>query len=253
MSIIIASGGGEIGRPGFDIETMTIDLEAIRLVNKKKPTILFIPTASGDQIAYCETVEDYFGKKLDCTVEHLLLIKERYSEKELQEKCARADMMYVGGGNSLRMMKRWRFTGFDAILKNQIKTDKILYGLSAGSICWFSYGGSFARRFINQEAELIRVRGLGLLPYINCPHYNMETKEQNGRREQFKNLMKKNRSVGIANDSCAAIEFNKNKYRIISAKTTAKVYKVYWKNGEYQETELNNTDEYRDIKELELY
>ena len=41
MKKIIAIGGGEIGRPGFPIETTSIDKEIIKLTRKKNPSLLF--------------------------------------------------------------------------------------------------------------------------------------------------------------------------------------------------------------------
>ena len=54
---IVAIGGGEIGRPGFPVETTKIDKEIIRLTGKSKPNLLFIPTASSDSEGYAKVVE----------------------------------------------------------------------------------------------------------------------------------------------------------------------------------------------------
>jgi dipeptidase E len=61
---IVAIGGGEIGRPGYKIETEAIDKEIIRLTGKKHPKVLFLPTASGDSKSYYSVVQDYYGKRL---------------------------------------------------------------------------------------------------------------------------------------------------------------------------------------------
>ena len=37
MKKIIAIGGGEMGRPGYSVETMKIDKEIINLTGKKNP------------------------------------------------------------------------------------------------------------------------------------------------------------------------------------------------------------------------
>ena len=54
---IVAIGGGEIGRPGYPIETTSIDREIIELTKKSKPKVLFIQTASLDSTGYYETVK----------------------------------------------------------------------------------------------------------------------------------------------------------------------------------------------------
>jgi len=76
MGKIIAISGGEIGRPGFKIETEEIDKEIIRLSNKRNPKLLFIPTASNDNQEYIDVINNYFGKRLGCEVDTLYLIEK---------------------------------------------------------------------------------------------------------------------------------------------------------------------------------
>ena len=61
MRKIVALGGGEIGRPGYPVETTEIDKEIIHLSGKEKPELLFIPTASSDSESYYEIVKQHFG------------------------------------------------------------------------------------------------------------------------------------------------------------------------------------------------
>lgn len=121
MKKIIAIGGGEIGRPGYPIETTKIDREIIRLSGKKHPRLLFIPTASGDAELYIETVKKHFGKRLGCKIDSLALLLRKYTKKELEYKILNSDIVYVGGGNTLKMMKIWRKFGVDNILEKALK------------------------------------------------------------------------------------------------------------------------------------
>ena len=41
MGKIVAIGGGEMGRPGYPVETTIIDKEIIRLTGKNKPAFTF--------------------------------------------------------------------------------------------------------------------------------------------------------------------------------------------------------------------
>ncbi len=230
MKKIIAIGGGEIGRPGVTNETLEIDQEIIKLSGKKNPKFLFIPTASGDAPGYIISVEDHFGKKLGCKVESLELILKKYTKKELAEKILKTDIIYVGGGDTLRMMKVWRKYGVDVLLEKAMKKGIVLAGLSAGSICWFAYGNSDSARFgKNKEAKMMRVRGLNFISAIHCPHYDVEV----GREDSLKEMMKKNKGVAIAIDNCCAIEIIDDQYRVIKSKKTANLYKVYWQKGKY--------------------
>ena len=228
MKKIIAIGGGEIGRPGYPVETTKIDREIIRLTQKSHPKLLFIPTASSDSESYCETVKKHFGKRLGCQTEVLYLIREKLSHKKIEKKIYNADIIYVGGGNALKMMKIWRKTGVDKILKSAYQKGIVLAGVSAGSICWFRWGNSDSRKFINPTADYIRVSGLGLIDALHCPHYDSP-----GRKAGLKKMMKKIPGRAIAIDNCCALEIFDDKYKIICSKPSANAYTVYWKANRY--------------------
>jgi len=246
MVKIVAIGGGEIGRPGFPVETTKIDKELIRLTGKKNPKLLFIPTASSDSESYYEIVKNYFGKKLGCKTDVLYLIKKELNKKEIENKILKSDIVYVGGGDTLKMMKIWRKNDVDKILKEAYKKGIVLSGLSAGSICWFKWGNSDSRRFTNPKANLIKVSGLGLINALHCPHYDIEK----DRKIDLKKMMKKTPGVAIAIDNCCAIEVIDSKYRIISSKSSANAYKVYWKNNKYFEEVIKKEKGFKLLKDL---
>ena len=239
---IIAIGGGEMGRPNkkggfYSIETTSIDKEIITQTGKKNPKLLFVPTASFDSDnseRYFEVIEKHFSK-LGCRVDVLYLIKDKLSKKEIEEKIMSADAIYVGGGNTLLMMKIWIKLGVDKILEKASQKGIVLSGLSAGMICWFKYGSSDSMRYYNSKADLIKVKGLNFVSALGCPHYNFEK----DRKPDLKKLMKKTPGVAIALDNCCALEIIDKKYRIISSKKTANAYKVYWKDGKYFENVIS--------------
>ncbi len=234
MQKIVAIGGGEIGSPGYPVETTIIDKEIIRLTGKKSPKVLFIPTASSDSMRYYETVHKHFGIRLGCRTDVLLLIKEKPSRKEIEQKIMTSDVVYVGGGNTQKMLRIWKSCGINKILKKAWAKGIILSGLSAGSICWFRSGTSDSRRFNNPDADLIKVTGLGFIPASHSPHYDVEK----DRRPGLKKIMQKTAGVAIAIDNCCAVEFIDDTYRVIASKPRAKAYKVYWKEGKYYEKEI---------------
>ncbi|HUD44532.1 MAG TPA: Type 1 glutamine amidotransferase-like domain-containing protein [Patescibacteria group bacterium] len=69
---IIAIGGGEIGRPGYPIETTEIDREIIALSGKTNPKLLFLPTASSDSEDYVQVMHEHFGERLGRKVDELI-------------------------------------------------------------------------------------------------------------------------------------------------------------------------------------
>lgn len=243
---IVAIGGGEIGRPGFPVETTKIDEEIIRLTGKSKPKLLFIPTASSDSEGYAKVVEKHFGTNLGCKVDTLFLLNQKLSIKEIEDKILNTDMVYVGGGNTLKMMNVWRKYGVDKILVKAGEKGVVLSGVSAGAICWFRSGSSDSRRFTNPKADLIKVNGINLASALFCPHYDFEK----DRKPDLKRLMKKTSGVAIAIDNCCAIEIIDSTYRIISSKKTANAYRVYWKKGKFYEEVIEKSKALSPIREL---
>ena len=122
----------------------------------------------------------------------------------------------------------------------------VLSGLSAGAICWFKYGNSDSRRFNNPKANSIRVGGLNLISALFCPHYDVEKE----RKPDLKKLMRKTSGVAIAVDNCCAVEIIDKKYRVISSKTTANAYKVYWKKGKYFENIISKSEDFSPLSSL---
>jgi dipeptidase E len=227
--IIVAIGGGDIRTKG----TAPIDREIIRLSKKKNPKLLFIPTASSDAERYWKHVQEYFGKFLKCKTDVLFLIKERPSKEQIRTKILSANVIYVGGGNTLLMMRVWRRLGVDKLLRLVYKNGTVLSGISAGAICWFRSGHSDSMSFYNpRKWKYINVRGLGLINGIHCPHYDGMTRGI-PRRRHFRDLIRKTGGVGIAIENNCAIEFIDGRfYKVISSKSYARAYKVYKNGGE---------------------
>lgn len=195
MGIIVAIGGykknrGAKGEP-FDTP-LRIDKQIVGLTGKDTPRVLFIPTATCDDETYVKAVEAVYAGKLGCTVEVLWLIKKKPTHLEVADKIRRADIIYVGGGNTLMMMNLWRRLGVDKLLKEAYERGAVCCGVSAGSICWFEYGVSDSRQFKNPKShEYIRVKGLGILKGMHCPHYDPVPSKKNWRLKGAEKLLKK--------------------------------------------------------------
>lgn len=246
MAKIIALGGGNKRRTKFSVEAFDVDQEIVKLSGKSKPRLLFIPTASSDLDDYIQDINSHFGKKLGCRVETLYLVQRELSKREIRKKILQSDIIFVGGGNTLKMMKLWRRLGIDKFFKEALKKNIVLSGTSAGGICWFKYGLSNSRRYSNPKADLMKVRGLDFVSLSFCPHYNRGKK----RKRDLKKIMKKSYGIAIAVDDRCAIEIVDDKYRIISSKNNANTYKVYWKNNKYFQEKLEKTEHFRELKGL---
>lgn len=242
---VVAIGGGRVRTA--TPQTTEIDREIVRLAGRRRPRLLFLPTASLDAADYCEAIIRHFGVTLGCRVDALLLYRDRPGPRELAARIAASDVVYVGGGNTLRMMRMWRKLGVDRLLDAARRRGAVLSGLSAGAICWFRAGNSDARKFSNPgDRTLIRVRGLDFIGATACPHYDSE----DHRRPALKAMMRTTAGVAIALEDCAAIEIVDDRYRILAARRGARAYRVFWRSGHFHSDELRPHGDYRRLSDL---
>lgn len=243
---IVAIGGGPVKTTG----TQSIDKEIIRLSGKKKPNLLFIPTASSDDEKYWKYINHNYGNILGCTTDVLYLLREKPSQTEIKRKIKKADIIYVGGGNTLKMMRRWRKLGVDTLLKKAWDTGTVMCGISAGSICWFDSGHSDSMSYYNPKSwKYINVKGLGFIQGIHCPHYDSETLGV-ARERNFTEMMKKTGGIGIAIDENCAIEFIDDTFRVVTSKNGVNSYKVYKKNGKIISEKIPKSKKLMPIQQL---
>jgi dipeptidase E len=245
---IIAIGGGKIMVPkNREAQTLSIDQVIVKEAKKKSPKVLFIPTASEDNAEYCEAFRYQYETRLGCSVQALLLYRNRPSIRKIQMLIAESDIIYVGGGNTLRMMNLWRQLGVDKALDKARKRGAILCGLSAGSICWFRQGNSDSRKFKDKSNKtLIKVTGLNYADVLMCPHYDAEKH----RQPSLKAMMKTTRGVAIGLENCAALHIKDDQYRILASKKNKKAYLIYWKKGECVKRALKPSDDFNSLNEL---
>ena len=235
MKEIIAIGGGEIGRSGTFIETLEIDKRIIASTGKVNPRVCFVPTASHDCEEYIDVFYRYYGRKLGCFVTTLEFYNKEYKYEELYDVIMHTDIVYVGGGNTAAMLKKWKENGFYELLRAAYRDlDIILCGLSAGAICWFKYGSSDSLKFDDTDTDYIQIEGFDFINATACPHYDVEP----GRIKSLKQFIKENGTIGLGIENCAAIRFFKDNYEIITSKNNAGVWVTSWKDGVHQQKKL---------------
>ncbi len=245
MVKIVAIGGGENGRPGTEYETKKIDEEIVKLSGKKQPFVLFIPPPSQFQESYFQVMQKVFVK-LGCEITPLYLSNPPPEKRELEKAILGTDIIYVGGGNTLKMLKYWRKHGIDKLLQKAAKKDIVLSGLSAGAICWFTSGCSDSKKFTKPDAGLMKIKGLDFIPALYCPHYDVEA----DRKPELKEVMKRTTEIGLAFDNCSAIEIINDEYRIITSDKKANAYRNYWKNGKYHEEIITKKKTFTPLSKL---
>ena len=210
---IVAIGGGEIGEG----ETLPIDEYIVSLAGMVRPKLLFIPTASNDAPEYIKKVTKIYGEQLGCEVDTLCLITAPPSLEAIKEKILTANIIYVGGGNTAKLMGFWRRYQVDKFLKEAYVTGTILAGISAGAICWFEYG--YSDSFKEETGEFVIVEGLGVFPMVCCPHY-----ESRPMFDDYMATATDMRAIAIE-DHCAMV-FQDNAYGVLRSREGAQAYLI---------------------------
>ncbi len=246
MGTIVAIGGGRIR----NLETETFDREIIQLTGKSKPQALFIPTASSDSARYCGQFHRAYRDTYGCATDDLLLLGSTPDPMTIRNKIALSDIIYVGGGNTLKMMRRWRLLGVDDLLRDAFARGAVLCGVSAGAICWFEWGHSDSLAFYDREHwNYVAVKGLGLVKGVACPHYNGRTYGV-PRRRDFRSMMNRRRGYGLGIDNHCAVVFAGSGYRVLKTKKRVGAYVLQIQNGELIERNLNVEPDYVPIKSM---
>jgi dipeptidase E len=193
---IVALGGG-----GFSMERekSLLDEYVLSLTDAARPRVCFLPTASGDADHY--VVRFYRRFSADCEASHVSLFRRDQGTGGVEDNLAAhllsQDLIYVGGGNMVSMLGAWRAHGLDSILKRAWRRGIVMCGPSAGSLCWFEQALS---AFHGAPRP---VRGLGLLPYSNCVHYDAEPV----RREEYHRAVAEGMSAGFAVEDGVGLHF----------------------------------------------
>jgi len=214
---IVAIGGGGFGR---SLGSLEIEKYIISLINKKRPKICFIPTASGDSSLYKLNFYRAFSK-LDCVVSHIDLFSRT---ENLEDKVLTQDIIYVGGGNTKSMLAVWKEWNLQNILKNAYERGIVMSGVSAGAICWFDKGitDSFAK-------ELSIIDCLGIVDGIACPHFD----EEKEREPYVIDVIKKGivKSCICIEGNCALHIKNASQYTSIDFGDGKKCFRIFKENS----------------------
>ena len=255
---IVAIGGGENGRKKRDgtfypYETAPMDEEIIKLTGKSNPNFLFLAhsqESEESQEGYFDTMKNIYEVKYGCQCKHLKS-KELTDKEKVSELIEWADIIYEGGGNTLDMIKLWKETGFDVVLRKAWENGKVMCGVSAGANCWFKECSSDSLQIkYGKDQPLINVECIGLISGLFVPHC-----DEPGRAENVKDLLKTSKEIGLSLSNCCALEIIDDEYRLIVSEpdcSKLKPYglKTYWDNGEYIEKRIDDGMEFKKLSEL---
>lgn len=225
-----------------------IDEEIIRITGKPNPKMLFIPVASGDSISYCDRYKNIYEGKFKRSMDILNLFTQSPNEHEIREKVFAADIVYIGGGPTVRLMEYFNKFNMKSILMEAVEKGIVIAGISACSICW-------GKHYFHAEEpkdfamtgfkDYIKVDCMGYFDFLLCPHYNLV-----GYSQRINATINEYKMLGIALDNNCALEIIDDTYRIITCKEGAKAYALHLKDGEIIKEAIEKKYEFSDIKEL---
>lgn len=226
---IVAMGGG-----GFSMEPDNpllddhiLDLARARR-DRRRPSVCFLPTASGNTDSYLAVF--YASLARCCEATHLDLFDRKVDD--IAQFLLDQDAVYVGGGNTANMLAIWRVHGLDRALRRAWEAGVVLAGLSAGSNCWFE---SATTDSFGPLAALND--GLGFLPGSHCPHCDSEP----ARRPTYRRLIAEGALPGgyAADDGASLVFHGTELAEVVTSRPAARAFRVArGTDGEAVETEL---------------
>ena len=226
-------GGGDIGRSNTKYETKEIDEKIVKLSNKENPNFLFIGLASNFSDSYYKVIKDIYinlgcktGKISNKTLTHIEVV---------EEKIKNADIIYIGGGDTVKLVNILKENKIDKMLKEKLDTESVLVGISAGAISYLKSGLSDTEIINNISNNYVKVDGLGFIDYMFVPHFSSDPKKM----EDLEKVLKNDKdSIALCTDNCAAIEIIDGHINVVKSDIKAKAYKAIYKDKLYLE-EIN--------------
>jgi len=225
-------GGGEIGKGTTSYETEKIDKEIVRMTNKDNPNFLFIGLASFYSDSYYDIIKRIY-KDLGCTTSYLKKKNIINNPDIVKDKLMNADIIYIGGGDTIKLLDDIKEYHLDKLLIKEINNNKVVAGISAGAILLSKSGYSDALILRKESENYSFIKGLNIVDINISPHYNDELK----KKELFEDLKNTNIEIyGLENNT--ALKINDNEISIIKSNSKAKAYLVSYEN-KIIEKELN--------------
>lgn len=228
---IIAIGGGEIrNKTTLEIDRYVADLAKIH-AGENRANALFLGTASHDSMPYFNSFRKTYTSVFDIKAEVGLMVYGEMSVEKIADKINKADCIYIGGGDTVYMLERWKELGVDKMIVEAYNEGKIICGLSAGAICWFADMYTDYEIMRGQSADYVLKKGLGIIDGAMCPHFNE-------REKDFTDAMIKSSipfAYAVEND--CALEFVDGKL-IKSISSGGKAYILSNNNGKIDKKEI---------------
>ncbi len=232
MKKIIAIGGGELREK----TTLAIDEYIAKLAKERageqRACALFIPTASHDFMPYYNTFHKVYTGIFNIKTDVALTVFKQTDMEKLKAKFDKADVIYVGGGDTVFMIEEWKKSGMLALLREAYERGVIIAGLSAGAICWFSDMYTDSEAALGEGEKYATFQGLGWIEAKISPHYA-------ARMLDFDKIVCYNSSRAYGIEDNAALVFENGELRG-SLSSGGKAWLLESKDGALQKSEIVN-------------
>ena len=230
--IIIAIGGGSLAeKTTAKIDEYIANLAKQRAGDKRAVGI-FIGTASHDSMPYFNTFRKTYTSDFNLKADCVLSVYGEMNEEKIKSKFEKADMIYIGGGDTVFMLDYWKQKGIFDLVLDAYNRGVIIAGLSAGAICWFidMYTDSqYKNGAGNYNYSL--AKGIGIIEGICCPHYDE-------RKDDFDKCLEQNDfKIAWAIEGDSALVFKNGVFeKALSSGGTP--YKITKNNNVIEKTSL---------------
>lgn len=220
MKLVLIGGGNYGTYPEQPYNLKKIDEKVVLLSGKAHPRLLFISFTIKSNHTFGFMKKHYMELGVQC--EHLCF-NEFSNQKTVDGKFKRADIIYIGGGNTISFVQKLKRFGLSQKIFESANQNKVIVGRSAGAIIISDAGSSDSRIYKAQDKRFTCVKGLGLLNVFLAPHYMDSDRPRDMKRMLLKNKMQ----VGIGLDSCSALVINDEVFETLSSNIDSHVYKIY--------------------------
>ena len=184
------------------------------LTGKERPRVLYVPTAMADDDWAIATFFEPTSPSPRPSVVRLF----PWPPEDLRELVLSQDAICVGGGNTANMLAIWRVHGIDELLREAWEQGVVLFGGSAGMICWFEAGVTDS-----YGPQLEGMDCLGFLSGSACPHYDGEER----RRPRYRELIDGGFPEGLAADDGVGLHFVGTELaEVVTCRPDATAYRV---------------------------
>ncbi len=219
QQIVGLGGGGDTPE-----QTQRLYDFVLALTGKERPRLLYVPTAVGDSDEAIVGFYERFAGRGELS--HLKTFP--WPPAGLRELILSQDAISVSGGNTANMLATWKVHGIDLLMREAWEAGVVLWGASAGMICWFEHGvtDSFG-------PQLEAMDCLGFLSGSACPHYDGESQ----RRPRYRQLIDGGLAGGVAADDGVAVHYVGTEIsEIVTCRPGAAAYRVTREGEERLET-----------------